>query len=61
MFCGREYELEVEKKVKLLRAPRQYSVERVLITGGEITGELERSGYFHQVLGLEAVFSRPEP
>jgi len=50
---------ETEEKVKLLRAPRHYSVERVLITGGEITSELERSGYFHQTLGLEAVLSSP--
>ena len=50
---------ETEEKIKLLRVPRHCSVEKVLITGGEITSELERSGYFHQILGLEAIFSPP--
>ncbi len=47
---------EVRQKVKMLHAPGKHSVERVLLTSGEITPELEREGYFHRVLGLECLF-----
>ena len=50
---------EVEKKVKLLKVPRHYTIERILISSCGITSELERSGYFNRVLGLGALFSSP--
>ncbi|MEE8398504.1 MAG: ATP-binding protein [Desulfobacterales bacterium] len=47
---------EVQRKVKLLGAPRAYTVERVLICAGEVTAPLQNSDYFHHILGLDAVF-----
>jgi len=50
---------EVDRKIQLLKAPRQYSIERVLICAGDVTRELERQAYFHQIVGLESIFSSP--
>ena len=50
---------EVDRKVKLLKAPRGWTVERVLLSAGDVTRDLQQSGYFHQILGLDAIFSRP--
>lgn len=46
---------EVESKIRLLHAPKSHSMEKVLIAPGGITSDLENSGYFHKVLGVEAV------
>lgn len=54
---GASVRAEVERKVRLLRLPRHYTVERVLIAGGEVSPALERDEYFHHILGLDAVFS----
>ncbi|MDP6354207.1 MAG: ATP-binding protein [Planctomycetota bacterium] len=48
---------EVEQKIKLLKAPSRFSIERVLLCAGETTSDLEGSGYFHEIVGLESVFS----
>jgi len=50
---------EVDRKIQLLKAPRRYSIERVLICAGDVTRELERQAYFHQIVGLESLFSSP--
>ncbi len=50
---------EVERKIQFLKAPKGYTVERVLVCAGDITRELERRGYFHQIIGLESVLSTP--
>ena len=46
---------EVQRKIELLRAPRAFTVERVLICGGEVTVPLQNSDYFHHILGLDAI------
>ena len=35
------------------------SVERVLIAAGGVTPQLEQSGYFHQILDLDAIVDGP--
>jgi len=50
---------EVERKVKYLKPPRHYTVERVLITSGGVTRDLEQADYFHRIVGLDSVLSRP--
>jgi len=47
---------EVQRKVELLKAPRNYTIERVLICGGEVTNSLQNSDYFHHILGIDAIF-----
>ncbi len=47
---------EIKEKIKFLKAPRHYTIERVLISGGEITSTLQNSGYFHHMVGLDALF-----
>ncbi len=47
---------DVQRKVKLLKVPRIFTVERVLICGGEVTSPLQNSDYFHHILGLDAIF-----
>lgn len=49
---------EVKRKVRFLRAPSRYTVERYLICAGDITPDLRKSEYFHRIAGLEAIFSR---
>ncbi len=46
---------EVQRKIKFLRAPASYTVERVLLCAGEVTSALQRHDYFHHILGLEAL------
>ncbi len=50
---------EVKRKIKLLKVPRGWTVERVLLCAGEITRDLQQSGYFHRILGLESIFAPP--
>ena len=47
---------EVERKIRFLKAPRSFTVERVLITGSGITPGLQKSDYFHHILGVEDLF-----
>ena len=51
---------EVERKIKLLKAPRRFTVERILLCAGELTRDLKRRTSFHRVLGLDAVFAPPD-
>ncbi|MGK5090215.1 ATP-binding protein [Bdellovibrionota bacterium FG-2] len=46
---------EIERKIRVLNAPKGMSVERVLVSASGVTHELEDEGYFHRTLGLEAV------
>ncbi|MGK5082249.1 ATP-binding protein [Bdellovibrionota bacterium FG-1] len=48
---------EVERKVKFLKAPSKYTVEKVLITANGVTPDVENAGYFHHILGLDAVMN----
>jgi hypothetical protein len=47
---------EVERKIKFLKASRNFTVERVLITGSGITPGLQKNDYFHHILGIEDLF-----
>ncbi len=46
---------EVARKIRFLKAPSQYTVERVLISAGGVTPNLASSDYFHQIAGLDAI------
>lgn len=46
---------EMDQKIALLKAGKTYSIEKVLIAPGGVTEDLEESGYFHKILGAEAV------
>jgi len=48
---------EIENKVKFLKAPKNYTIERVLITNSSLTSELDEKDYFNQVLNLDFLFS----
>ena len=47
---------EVQRKVELLKAPRAFTIERVLICAGDVTAPLQKGDYFHHILGLDAIF-----
>jgi AAA+ ATPase superfamily predicted ATPase len=47
---------QVKRKVSLLKAPSEYSVERVLISASDVSKSVIDSGYFHQIVGLDAIF-----
>ena len=47
---------EVERKIALLAAPKKFTIERVLITANGVTPQVKREGYFHRIIGLEAIF-----
>jgi uncharacterized protein len=46
---------DIERKLRLLKAPQTYSIERVLVAPGGVSTDLEGDGYFHRILGAEAV------
>ena len=48
---------EVERKIKLLKVPRKFTVERILLSAGELTRDLEQTSFFHRVIGLEALMA----
>ncbi len=50
---------EMKKKISLLAPPKSHTVERILVSAGPVSQELMASGYFHQILGLDAVFGEP--
>ena len=43
---------EVQRKVEFLKAPKNVTVERVLISAGGVNTTVERSDYFHHIAGL---------
>ena len=47
---------DVKKKIERLEAPRRFSVERVLLSAGEVSREVENSGYFHRILRIDALY-----
>ena len=47
---------EIEQKIKFLKAPRHFTIERILISGGEVTANLQKSDYFHHIVGMETFF-----
>lgn len=53
---GRAVVDEVRRKIKVLRAPSEYTVERVLLTPGGVTTGLKNSGFFHQIAGIDVIF-----
>ena len=48
---------EVERKIKFLRPPRHFTVEKILISGGDVGANLLNNDYFHHIIGIEALFN----
>ena len=48
---------DVKTKIERLKAPKRFSVERVLLSAGEVTREVENSGYFHRILNINSFFA----
>ncbi len=48
---------EVQQKIQFLKAPRHYTVERVLISAGDVTPSVQNSDYFHHIIGIEDVLN----
>jgi len=46
---------EVETKIKFLGAPRRYSIEKVLLVGGDVTPELEGKKYFNKIISMSSI------
>lgn len=49
---------QVEKKAKLLKIPRGYTLEKVLIAPNGADKSVAQSEYFHQIIDLEKLMSR---
>lgn len=47
---------EVERKIRLLRAPRRFTIERVLIAANGVTPQVEQRRFFHRILDLGCLF-----
>jgi len=47
---------QVKRKEALLKAPSSHTLERVLICAGDISPAVQKSDYFHRIVGLEAIF-----
>ena len=47
---------EIQRKIKFLKAPRHYSIKRILISGGEVTADLQKSDYLHHIVGMKHSF-----
>ncbi len=47
---------QVKRKEALLKAPSSHTLERVLISAGDISPAVQKSDYFHRIVGLEAIF-----
>ena len=47
---------EVERKIERMRVGREWSVERVLVSAGPVSRELEKAQYFHHILEMEVLF-----
>ena len=48
---------QVAGKIKRLKAPKRLSIERVLLSAGHVSKAVEEAGYFHRVLGVEALYA----
>lgn len=48
---------EVEKKISLLKPKKLYTIEKMLVCAGQITKDVQQSGYFHKILDLNALFT----
>jgi hypothetical protein len=46
----------IQRKIKFLKSPRHYTIERILISVGEVTADLQKSDYFHHIVGMETLF-----
>jgi len=55
---GTEVIQEMETKLAKLKIPSQITLEKVLISASGVTTDLESRDYFHQILGLEAIFDQ---
>jgi AAA+ ATPase superfamily predicted ATPase len=47
---------EVDAKISALKIHKNFSLEKVLISASGVTNELDRSDYFHRILGLHDLF-----
>ena len=47
---------EVKEKIAFLRAPKRCSIERVLLSAGDVSSNVINSGFFNHIVGLEALF-----
>jgi len=47
---------EIQRKIKFLKAPSHFTIERILISGGEVTADLQKNDYFHHIVGMETLF-----
>jgi hypothetical protein len=48
---------EVERKIALLKPKKLYTIEKMLMCAGPITRDVQQSGYFHKILGLDALLT----
>jgi len=53
---GTEVIKDIEKKIETLPNPKQFTVEKVLITAAEPTKPLLNEGYFNSILTIEDIF-----
>lgn len=47
---------EMERKIAALAAPRNTTVERILLSAGEVSSDLVNADYFHRIGGVEVLF-----
>lgn len=50
---------DVENKIRVLKPKRHFTIEKVLVSAGPLSRDLEKSGAFHKVMGLESLFAPP--
>jgi len=48
---------EVERKVRLLKAPRNTTIERILVSASGVTAGVRKADYFHHIAGLDDLLS----
>lgn len=48
---------EVEKKIAFFKPKKLYTVEKMLVCAGPITKDVQQSGYFHRILGLDVLLT----
>jgi len=53
---GKEVIKDIEKKVETLPNPRQFTIEKILITASKPTKPLLNEGYFNRILTIEDIF-----
>ena len=47
---------EIQRKIKFLKAPSHFTIERILISGGEVTADLQKNDYLHHIVGMKHSF-----